>query len=157
MFPGKLVPQNFSLTCGSSTKHFACSEIIIFSWRFSLCQESRKNLVKNGVRWRLSEIQSGLDYLNKMALMYKTGLIICCFLIATEVGSRSIFDNDGKWVLIWFLVQPFLVCILVCAIGVVQSCKLVWIKWSAVYFKLKGCTLWQTVIFVHLVFLSNFP
>ena len=52
--------------------------------------------MKNGVRWRLSEIQSGLDYLNKMALMYKTGLIICCFLIATEVGSRSIFDNDGK-------------------------------------------------------------
>ena len=63
--------------------------------------------MKNGVRWRLSEIQSGLDYLNKMALMYKTGLIICCFLIATEVGSRSIFDNDGKWVLIWYLVQPF--------------------------------------------------
>ena len=96
--------------------------------------------MKNGVRWRLSEIQSGLDYLNKMALMYKTGLIICCFLIATEVGSRSIFDNDGKWVLIWFLVQPFLVCILVCAIEVVQSsesCKLVWIKWSAVYFKVK--------------------
>ena len=55
--------------------------------------------MKNGVRWRLSEIQSGLDYLNKMALMSKTGLIICCFLIATEVGSRSIFDNDGKWVL----------------------------------------------------------
>ena len=54
--------------------------------------------MKNGVRWRLSEIQSGLDYLNKMALMYKTGLIICCFLIATEVGSRSIFDNDGKWI-----------------------------------------------------------
>ena len=93
--------------------------------------------MKNGVRWRLSEIQSGLDYLNKMALMYKTGLIICCFLIATEVGSRSIFDNDGKWVLIWFLVQPFLVCILVCAIEVVQSCKLVWIKWSAVYFVVK--------------------
>ena len=98
--------------------------------------------MKNGVRWRLSEIQSGLDYLNKMALINKTGLIICCFLIATEVGSRSIFDNDGKWFfeLILVLVQPFLVCILVCAIEVVQSsesCKLVWIKWSAVYFKVK--------------------
>ena len=41
-----------------------------------------------------------------MALIYKTGLIICCLILATEVGSRSIF-NDGKWFFKYFLVLVF--------------------------------------------------
>ena len=95
-----------------------------------------------------------------MALIYKTGLIICCLILATEVGSRSIF-NDSKWFFKYFFgFGIFLVCILVCAIRVVQSsesCKSEWIKWSAVYFDFlqRMHTLWHTLIFCP-ISLSHF-